>query len=332
MCEPVRGNVGAPPSPVRPIRSLVARNTADHCDRLAGFCKGQDIAGVLEQDRAVLSQGERCLVVSRGTDIEALQLRTLGWDMVEEANAKHRRQDVEDHLIQPSHRYLTSFNGCSEGLAEEGSIGHLEVEPGSGRLHCRVDGQNPIRHDKPLESPLVPQHPGKRPGVLTGRDVVDEVVGAHHSADVTLGHCSGEGRKVDLLQRAHAHVGRSRRFVCLFAIGGKMLHRRDDRIALYAVDLGHGRLPCQKGVLSERFIVAPVQRNPIDVHVGREHDVDSLLPRLRAQFLAHSLLQRRIPRCCLGDRSREGRRVLLSVAQARSCILQHQLRDAELRV
>ena len=75
MREPERGNVGAPSSSVRPFRSLQARRSADHSDRLGGFCKWQDIAGVFEQDRAVFGQGERCLNVGWRTDIEGLQLR-----------------------------------------------------------------------------------------------------------------------------------------------------------------------------------------------------------------------------------------------------------------
>ena len=80
---------------------------------------------------------------------------------------------------------------------EAAGAGHLEVQPGPGH-GGRGLGAEPIGDDDAVEPPVVAQHLGEQPPVLTGERAVHPVVGAHESPRLGFGHGDLEGPQVDL--------------------------------------------------------------------------------------------------------------------------------------
>ena len=146
---------------------------------------------------------------------------------------------------------------------------------------------------------------------------------------MSLPHGGLKGRKVDLLHRPLVGIGRVGHAIDLLVVQCVVLDRGDDVLALDSLDLGHCGLAGQIRVFAVVFEVAAVQRAARDVDTRRELDVDALLPCLPPDLCSDRIFRIAIParglRDAVGKRGRAG----LPVADTCTCVVEHQLGDAQ---
>src|SRR5690348_4155112 len=119
---------------------------------------------------------------------------------------------------------------------------------------------------------------GQRGRVLAAGQAVDLVVGAHHRVRVALLHGGAERRLVDLLERPLGHgdidagaadrrvLGREADPAPVLVVGGVVLERRDDVLALGAADHLGGGVAGQVRILTLGFRLPARQRRAVDVN------------------------------------------------------------------
>ena len=312
-------------------RALRACGLADHGDRLAERGQWQNGTAVLQQDGSLLGELARELVVRRGGHVRRIRPRLGRGRVVKDADAEHRAQDPQRHVVQPRHRHLAVEDGLFERIAEVAPVPHLHVHAGVGRGHRRMR-RAPVGHDEAVEAVFLLQQRRQERRVLAGPGAVHQVVGAHDRAGLALLDGDLEGLALELVKRALVDVLGDRVAVRLLAVLGVVLRRCDHVVLLDPLDLGGGGRPREVRILAERLEVAPVHRHSGEVEVGRQHDVDPLVPGFPAERVAEAPLQGRIPGRGLSDRGRKGCRVRLAVSDARAGVVQGQVGDAEGRV
>ena len=113
-----------------------------------------------------------------------------------------------------------------------------------------------------------------------------------------------EGAQVDLAQRALVDVGGDPHAVGLLVVGGEVLERRADALALQAAHERRAEDAGDERVLGEVLEVAAAQRRALDVDAGAEQHGDVLRRGLLAERHADALEQLGVP----GRAERHGRR------------------------
>ena len=200
---------------------------------------------------------------------------------------QHQPEHPGHRLVEHRLREPPGGHRGDDGPVAEPEVGrHLQVQPG-GQGGDPVMHRAPVRHDQPVEAPLVPEHLGQQPPVLRRVLAVDLVVGAHHRPRPGCGDHVLEGGQVDLAQGALVHVGADPEPVGLLVVRREVLHARPDLLRLQAVHQPGGEPAGQERVLGQVLEVAPAQRRALDVDPGAEDDRDVLGARLGAQRRAH---------------------------------------------
>ena len=172
---------------------------------------------------------------------------------------------------------------------------HLEIEP----VHRRGDGlldRAPVRHDEPLESPLVLQDIDEELLVSTGVVTVDEVVGTHDRLDVGLFHGGLERRHVDLAEAALVNVDVDRVPLELLVVRDVVLHAGADTVGLHALDEGHADARAQLRIFAVALEVTATPRRTMEVHRRREQDIDFAVLTLLADRPGHRPDELGVPR------------------------------------
>ena len=236
-------------------RALIARRPGelpDHRHRAARRrTERQDVAVVLQQHRRLRGRPPRQGVM--GVEVHGGRIRQGGPSLL----------DQPEHppygLVQ--HRFV-QFAGAHRRdhrlIADPEIRRHLQVQPG-GHGRDPIMHRTPVRHHDPVETPLVPEHLGQQPVVFGRVRSVDLVVRAHHRPRLRLLDHRLEGRQVDLPQGPLVHLGADPEPVVFLVVGGVVLHRRADALALDALDHGGRQGPGQVGVFRHVLEVAPAQ-------------------------------------------------------------------------
>src|ERR1035441_6655415 len=135
-------------------------------------------------------------------------------------------------------------------------------------------GSAPVRHEHSLEGPVALEDLVVEPVVGAAVGAVDTVVRAHDGPRMALLHGRAERGEVDLAQGPLADVLVDGAALGLLVVRRKMLHRRDDALALDARRDLAGEHAREERVLRQVLEVAPVLGHPVDVYRGPEHGVD----------------------------------------------------------
>ena len=173
--------------------------------------------------------------------------------------------EVYQLLVQPA--FAHSLNDEAVILPAGGR--HFQVQPGLNTFHTVV-GCAPVAHHVAVEAPVLAQHVGQKPAVLTGVGAVNPVVTAHHRPGFCLLHGGFEGGKVNFAQGTLIHYAVAAHPAVLLAVAGKVLHAGAHTAALYALDKPGRRFARQIGVFAEVLKVAPAKRRTLDVHRGAQ--------------------------------------------------------------
>ena len=152
--------------------------------------------------------------------------------------------------------------------------GHLDVEPRGRRLERRVRAP-PVRHDDPVELPLVLQDGAEQLRVLGTVDAIQLVVGGHDRPRPGLADRRLERRQVDLAQRALVDLGADGHPLVLLVVAGEVLHAAPDATGLHGGDVGDGDARAQVGVLGEGLEGAAGERRARDAHGRTEEEMDA---------------------------------------------------------
>src|ERR1035438_4290420 len=191
-------------------------------------------------------------------------------------------------------------------------------------------GSAPVRHEHSLEGPVALEDLVVEPVVGAAVGAVDTVVRAHDGPRMALLHGRAERGEVDLAQGPLADVLVDGAALGLLVVRRKMLHRRDDALALDARRDLAGEHAREERVLRQVLEVAPVLGHPVDVHRGPEHDVDASRPGVASNRGAVLPCQVPVPRGRQADGRRVGRRRPV-VAHAERTVGHLDLRDAQTR-
>ena len=258
-------------------------------------------SGRAQWEQPVVDQQDRSLgrdLPGHGAPVRVVLLPLLAWSQcpVEHAaHPAHQTQHMPDLAVDHGLVDEPVADGSGQGRAEPGrGARHLEVEAGERGRSRRV-GAEPVRHDQPVEAPLVPQHPVDEVGLLAAVGPVDLVVGGHHRPDAGLSHGGLEGDEVDLAERALGDFGADGHPLVLLVVAGVMLDAASDPSALHPAHVGDGQAGREQRVLGEGLEGASGERGPGDADGRPEQDVDALGLRLGGQHRAQALHQRRVP-------------------------------------
>ena len=175
---------------------------------------------------------------------------------------------------------------------------HLQVGAGTHGSH-RVVGASPVADHHPLESPFGTQDLGKQMVVLVGVDPVDQVVGAHQRAWVSLAHRDFESGQINLPQGALVHYGVRGHSPQFLTVDREMLRCRGHPGRLDAPDVGRSEFAGQIGVFGEILKVPAGQWAAFDVQPGSQQHIDFQPGRLGTQCGSQAFDQGRIP--AVGD-------------------------------
>ena len=204
----------------------------------------QERTFILEQDsafaRAIESDEVIFFVVFREREVGLLA--------VEPAEAGRSGQNVAHFFIDGCFLDAAVSNGRKQIVFIHVVAGrHFEIEAAVGRAH-RVIGRNPVRHHDALKSPLLSGHVDIEVSVLRGVLAVDEIVGIHDRADVSVLHRGFERRQINLSRSAFVDDGVAIVPEELGIVGEEMLYGRTDALLLHAGDVAGGdTAPARKG-------------------------------------------------------------------------------------
>ena len=193
---------------------------------------------------------------------------------------------------------LTHFAGIDEWLqvftVHELAGRHLDIEAGVGWAH-RVIGGIPVRHQHALKSPVLAQDIDIEVTVLRRVLAVDQVVGVHHCADMSLLHGRFEGGQIDFADGTVVDDGIGIVPQEFAVVSQVMLDSGADTLLLHAADIAHGDRPGEERIFAEVLKVAAIARRAVDVHPGAEHEVDSACASIAADRGAGVSRQRAVP-------------------------------------
>ncbi len=137
---------------------------------------------------------------------------------------------------------------------------------------------------------------------------IDQVVGVHDRADMTLLDRHFKRGQVDFMQRPllKDRVGVMPQE--LRVIAEKMLYRRTYTLLLHAKDVAGCDISRQERVFAEVLKVTPVPRRTIDIDTRAEHVVHPARPRIAPDPRTYPRSQPTVPACCQAYASSVGRR------------------------
>ena len=260
--------------------------------------------------------------------------------MIEHARVEDCEQDPPVDVAQSGGRDLP-----------RGEIGDRQTRriPRQGRqVHSRQRGGHRIAHREAEVRDHEPPEAAalfdvaERGRVLAARQAVDLVIGAHHRVHVALLHRGAERRLVDLLQRPFGHGDvdtgpadeRARGYLeadpaPVLVVGGVVLERRDDVLALRAADHLCRGIAGQERIFALSLRLAARQRRASDVHGRAQPLVEPFAAGLGPHHLPVGPCQRAIERRRerLPGRHRGGARV----AEPIGPVVGFQHRHAEAR-
>ena len=251
---------------------------------------------------------------------------------VEDPDALHEPQDVAHLLVHDRLVDQAVADGGGEGGTEPGrGSGHLEVQAGQGGRRRRVRAE-PVRHDEPVEAPLVAEDRAEQVRLLAAVGAVHLVVGGHHGPDAGLLYGVFEGDEVDLPEGTLVDLGADRHPLVLLVVAGVVLDAAGDPAVLHAPHVGDGEAGGEERVLGEGLEGAAGQRRADDADRRAEEDVDVLGAGLGGEDRAEAPDQLGVPRRADGHaaRQRQGPAADEAVApDARRAVGHLERRDAQ---
>src|ERR1700751_1145445 len=126
---------------------------------------------------------------------------------------------------------------------------------------------------------------------------VQEVVGIHHSTDVSLFYGSLKRREINLAHRALVDDRVRIMAVKIGIVCQEVLYCGADSLALQPLDITDGDFRSEIRILSQIFEVSSVHRSAINIDAGTEHKVNALRTRVPSDFLSDASGQCGIPGC-----------------------------------
>ena len=148
--------------------------------------------------------------------------------------------------------------------------GHLEVEAGVGRGGGGMGG-GPVRdHHAPI-APLFLEDVGQQAAVFGGVGSVELVVGGHDRPGVGLRHDPLEGGEIEFPQGPLVDAGVDDETLQLLIVGGVVLERRADPLALEPLHIGRAHDAGQVRVLGIGLEVPAPGGDAHHVDRGRQH-------------------------------------------------------------
>ena len=247
---------------------------------------------------------------SRATRAWAFEVGRVGVGVAQEGGrAADELEDARDVPVEDGLRERPARQGGEERLLLPCHPRHQEVVSGL-HLRDRVAAAEPVRHDQPVEAPVVPQDAVEERGALRRVGAVHLVVGGHDRPRVGLPHDDLEAPEVDLAQRARGDLHVDHVAVPLVVVGDEVLHRRPDALRLHAFHHGRRHPARDEGVLRVVLEVPAPERVAVDVEGGPEEDVDAVLLDLVAHGAADALDEVGVPGRGEERLDREGRAVV----------------------
>ena len=168
------------------------------------------------------------------------------------------------------------------------AAGHFQIHPCLDPQRTPL-GSAPVRHHKPVESPVPAQNAVQQFLILRTKCAVDGIVGAHHAPDMPLLHRVLKGGKIDFMQCPLLHPGAAGHSPGLLVVGGEMLHAGRYALALEPPDIGSRQLPRQVWILAEILEISAAQRAPLYVHPRPQKHGHMLRLALLSQELSQLL-------------------------------------------
>ena len=292
------GIVQGPGIHLRAAGALVARplrKSADHGDALAAGQRQQAV--VAEQHRGLHRRLSGQGMVGRTVD-RLLARCEVG---TQEVQADRAHDGPIDHrLVQ-----LAGLHGAQHALVvHAAAAGHFQIQAG-GNPGGPVIGGAPIRHDQPLEAPVVAEHLVQEPVVLAAIGTVEAVVRTHHRPGLRFAHRDFKPAQIQLAQGALVHNRVDGHAPVFLIVGREVLDRGAYAPGLHAANQCGGQLARQQRVFRKVLEVAAAKRVSLDVHAGPKQHSDLLGDTLVAQRLADLLQQHRVPAAGQGAGGRE---------------------------
>lgn len=297
----------------------IAGGGADEGDGPAGGGvegQGAALAGhglVADEDEAPGGDlAGQCRAVDGGRD-----LGDDGGGPLQDPDACGEAQDVADGLVDGGLGHLPGTDGVGErGSVDGGGAGHGHIEAAEDVAGGGAGG-HPVGDVVPVEAPLGAQDFVDEVGVLGHRDAVDLVVGRHDAPRVGVGDDGLEGRQVQLAQRARGDDAVDGEPLGLGVVADEVLDGGTDSAVLDSVDVAAAHRAGEVRVLGVALEVPAAERRAVQVHGGREEDVDALAAGFLREEAAGPPGERGVPGCGEGGRRGQGdRRVLRGPAHA----------------
>ena len=166
----------------------------------------------------------------------------------------------------------------------------------------------PVRHDQPVELPLVAQDAVDQVQLLAAVDPVHLVVRGHQRPHAGLAHRRFERHQVHGAQRVLVDLGADGHPFVLLVVTGEMLDAARDAVALDAGDVRHGETGGEQWVLRQRLERAAGQGSAGDADRRAQEHVHAFGRRLRGQDLAQAPDQLGVPGRADGHATRERQR------------------------
>ena len=214
------------------------------------------------------------------------RLLLVGDDELVGAHPVDHRQHVEHEAVDLFLVDLAGLHGLDELRAvHPHRRGHLDVQPGIGRLGRVVDAE-PVGHDEAVEAPLVAEDVGEQATVLGAVFGAEAVVGAHDPPGAALLDRALERAEVDLAQRPVVDLYVDRHAVHLGVVADEVFDRDGDVLRLDAAHVRRGEDARQLGILAVALERATADGGAVDVHSRAEQDVGALAARFGAEQFA----------------------------------------------
>ena len=171
---------------------------------------------------------------------------------------------------------------------------HLQIESPVGGALGRIGGV-PVGHEDSFEAPHPAQNIDRKLLVLGRMLAVDKVVTRHHGAHAGLLDRLAEGREINFMERTLVDIGTHLMTVPLLIVARKVFDRRHNSFGLHALDILHGGLRRQIGVLAEVLEVTAAQGRTVDIDAGSQHDMHAAGAGVLPQTASHIAHQRPVP-------------------------------------
>ena len=271
-------------------RRDIARIGSQHHD-IALFGQRQESPVVLEQHHAPARHVERRSVR------EGIAFGNSGVELlaVQKSERDERLEDMLTFQVDRTFRHHARFDERTQvaGVHKPGAR-HLQIESPVGGALGRIGGV-PVGHEDSFEAPHPAQNIDRKLLVLGRMLAVDKVVTRHHGAHAGLLDRLAEGREINFVERALVDIGTHLMTVPLLIVARKVFDRRHNPFGLHTLDILHGGLRRQIGVLAEVLEVTAAQGRTVDIDAGSQHDMHAAGAGVLPQTASHIAHQRPVP-------------------------------------